>query len=435
MSTREFQDPRTSLGWQRESAQDLIQPHGRIVREFFDVGCSRRLPWSHRPQARQLLQKLDLPDRGGIDAIVVGEAERAFCAGQLTAMIPLFARLGIRVWLPEFDGPFDPDDTTHRVLALQLGAQARREVLRTRFRTLAAMRSQVREQGRYLGGRPPYGYCLVDDGEHPNKAHARWGRRIQRLDPDPRTAGHVRWIFAERLKSRSVAGIARELNETGIACPSGADVNRNQHRHGDVWTEPTVASILANPRYTGYQVWNRQPTDHTSVPAPAPSSGGPSGHEHEYGRLPIQRWGSANDWVVSRVPSHPALVSTEEFIAVQAIHARRPDRHGNRRTYLLASLLKCGLCGRRLDSHWVNNRPGYRCRHGRRTSTHSTGWPYLYVREDEVLALLQQDPDLSQANPTEKALVTALRDHHVVIDCTVQDGRLSIAKTENGPRF
>lgn len=70
------------------------------------------------------------------------------------------------------------------------------------------MQVQVREQGRYLGGRPPYGYRLADAGPHPNAAHAGWGRRLQRLEPDPRTAAHVRWIFAARLARHSVASIA-----------------------------------------------------------------------------------------------------------------------------------------------------------------------------------------------------------------------------------
>lgn len=33
---------------------------------------------------------------------------------------------------------------------------------------------------------------LVDAGPHPNAAHAAWGRRLQRLDPDPVTADTVR---------------------------------------------------------------------------------------------------------------------------------------------------------------------------------------------------------------------------------------------------
>lgn len=57
-----------------------------------------------------------------------------------------------------------------------LGAQAQREVVRTRQRVLAAMRVQAAQQGRFLGGRPPYGYRLVDAGKHPNSRHSQCGR-------------------------------------------------------------------------------------------------------------------------------------------------------------------------------------------------------------------------------------------------------------------
>jgi hypothetical protein len=57
------------------------------------------------------------------------------------------------------------------------------------------MRMQTVEQGRYLGGRPPYGYRLVDAGPHPNRALARRGVRQQRLVPNPSTAPVVKLIF------------------------------------------------------------------------------------------------------------------------------------------------------------------------------------------------------------------------------------------------
>ena len=50
----------------------------------------------------------------------------------------------------------------------------------------------------------------------------------------------------------------------------------------------------------------------------------------------------------------------------------------------------CGLCGRRMDAHWVNGRAGYRCRHGHNSAR--PGSPdrprNLYVREDVLLAEL-----------------------------------------------
>jgi hypothetical protein len=47
---------------------------------------------------------------------------------------------------------------------MALGLQSKREITRTRIRVRTAMAAQTREQGRYLGGRPPYGYRLADAG-------------------------------------------------------------------------------------------------------------------------------------------------------------------------------------------------------------------------------------------------------------------------------
>ena len=196
-STAEFQDPVTSRAWQREMAESVIVGHGVIAGEFFDVGCSRRVPWARRPRAAVLLDQVQEADCG-FDAVVVGEFERAFTDRQFHEVAALLAVHGVAAWLPEVGGPVNLADPDHRVLMQVLAAQSQREVVRSRHRTVAAMTAQTVEQGRFLGGRPPYGYRLVDAGPHPNRAHAAWGRRRQRLDPDPVTARHVQWIFAER---------------------------------------------------------------------------------------------------------------------------------------------------------------------------------------------------------------------------------------------
>jgi hypothetical protein len=60
----------------------------------------------------------------------------------------------------------------HEQLMLALGLQPKREITRIRVRTATA--TQTREQDRYLGAGPPYGYRIADAGPHPNKAHAAW---------------------------------------------------------------------------------------------------------------------------------------------------------------------------------------------------------------------------------------------------------------------
>jgi len=57
------------------------------------------------------------------------------------------------------------------------------------------------------------------------------------------------------------------------------------------------------------------------------------------------------------------------------------------RRYLLAGLLTCGACGRRMESAWSNGKPAYRCRHGHTTA--SAPGPErprnAYVREDCIM--------------------------------------------------
>ena len=60
----------------------------------------------------------------------------------------------------------------------------------------------------------------------------------------------------------------------------------------------TVAAILANPRYTGRQVWNRQPSQAVLVD---PANTG-LGHKQ------VQRWNLPEGWVVSKHPAHAACL-------------------------------------------------------------------------------------------------------------------------------
>lgn len=105
-STVEYQDRSTSRAWQREVAESVVAGKGVIVAEYFDVGCSRRVPWGRRPQAGALLAVLSVADRG-FDAIVVGEYERAFYGEQLAHLASVFHRHGVQIWLPEAGGPVD----------------------------------------------------------------------------------------------------------------------------------------------------------------------------------------------------------------------------------------------------------------------------------------------------------------------------------------
>ena len=125
---------------------------------------------------------------------------------------------------------------------------------------------------------------------------------------------------------------------------------------------------------------------------------------------------------MSKAVTHPALVSEADFVAAQRVRAERAIGDGGRRRYLLRGLLRCGHCGRRMDSHWVHERAGYRCRHGHRsTASRPVDVPHnLYVREDAMLRGLAvritlDDRDAAGATSPQDAL-EFLRSNAMVVE-------------------
>jgi hypothetical protein len=127
--------------------------------------------------------------------------------------------------------------------------------------------------------------------------------------------------------------------------------------------------------------------------------------------------------VISREVAHEALVSEADFVAVQRMSPVAPPHRVVDRQYQLVGLLRCGLCGRRMESCWVHGRAGYRCRHG-----HSSGrvaspqrLANLYLREDVILAQIVErigEDVLGESHPVAwSAVVQALRDRALTVVC------------------
>ena len=188
VSTEDQQDPESSKQWQLHRSRQLIEPAGgTVVAEFFDVGQSRLLPWKRRPEAARLLAALARPDLG-FDAVVIGEPQQAFYGNQFGLTFPVFTHYRIALWVPEVGGPIDPASEAHDLVMTLFGGMSKGERTRIKTRVRTAMSAQAAMQGRFLGGRPPYGYRLADVGPHPNPEKANDGKRLHQLEPDPVTA-------------------------------------------------------------------------------------------------------------------------------------------------------------------------------------------------------------------------------------------------------
>jgi site-specific DNA recombinase len=387
VSTEDQQDPEASRNWQLRRAQALIERHGDVVAEFFDIGESRSIPWKRRPQAAALLTTLKDPARG-FDAVVIGEPQRAFYGNQYGLTFPVFVHYGVQLWVPEVGGAVDPESEAHDLVMSVFGGMSKGERNRLKIRVRAAMKSQAEVEGRFLGGRPPYGYLLVDVGPHPNPAKAADGKRLRQLEADPVTVGIVRRIFIEYANGRGRYAIAEGLNRDGIPCPSAHDPARNRHRSGAGWSKGAVRVILGNPRYIGRQVWNKQRKDEILLDV----------EDVGLGHVTKQRWNEREAWVWSDKVVHEPLIDVELFERVQEIMAARgADRTTRERTktahrYVLRGLLYCDLCGRRMQGQQTRGELYYRCRYANEyaLANHVQHPRNVYLAERELLGPLDQ---------------------------------------------
>ena len=174
------------------------------------------------------------------------------------------------------------------------------------------------------------------------------------LELDPARAPVVRRIYEEYLSGlRGTREIRDLLNSDPERFPP-RDAPDPTKASGH-WSTSSIWEVLHNPKYTGYQVWNRRR------------------RKKDNGTNP------ESEWIWSVEPSHPAVVSMGEWRAVQTraaanVRVRRTPLEPTavpatgRTEYLFRGLVRCGCCGLRM---W-DGRPAsryYRCQPSHQRST------------------------------------------------------------------
>jgi site-specific DNA recombinase len=460
VSTEDAQDPEVSRSWQKRRALDLITPHGGVlVSDYFDVGQSRSLPWKRRPEASRLLADVTGRDRG-FDAVVIGEPARAFYGPQFALTFPVLTHYGVGLWVPEVGGAVDPGSEAHDLVMTLFGGMSKGERARIQMRVRTAMSALAQDTSRYLGGRPPYGYRLVDAGEHPNPAKANLGQRLHRLEPDPVTSPVVERIYRMYADGAGLRYIAQRLTDDGVPSPSQYDPARNRHRDPRGWSHSAIRAILDNPAYAGVRVWGKQEKYEVLVNPDDVAAG----YETR------MRWRDQSDWIAPDRRTHEALVPDDLAQAVRLrIQARRgPGLVCSREStvpYALRGLLFCAACGRRMQgAARVGKRTTrilYRCELGKSRSVPidlSDHPRTVYLREDALTSRLDEwiaslaDPEdlargqevdpvvgagyaalqrqLSEANGKIAALIEALESGVAVEDLTAALHRRSAERDE-----
>lgn len=153
--------------------------------------------------------------------------------------------LGVDIYTVK-DGCISPetdDIMGQMMLALRYG-NAQKSSADTGMRVRDAAMKLV-TQGKFMGGKAPYGYVLQFSGEI-----SKHGRALKHLVIQSEQAEVVRHIYDLSLtKEFGSAKIANELNTDG---------RYRQLAPTDIWKSGTITSILTNPIYCGYTVYNRR---------------------------------------------------------------------------------------------------------------------------------------------------------------------------------
>jgi site-specific DNA recombinase len=340
----------------------------------------------------------------------------------------VFQHYGVQLWVPEVGGAIDPDSEAHDLVMSVFGGMSKGERNRIKIRVRSAMSAQAQVEGRFLGGRPPYGYRLIDVGPHPNPSKAADGKRLKQLEPDPVTGPVVQRIYEEYLAGYGIFAIAQRLTAAGIPSPAAADPARNPHRTRIAWSKGAIRTILTNPRYTGRQVWNKQRKQESLIDV----------DDVGLGHTTRLTWNPASEWVYSDQPAHPALVSPEVFEQVRLrLAARGPGSTKSittrrRRSYALRGLVFCDACGRRMQGTWNHERAHYRCRFPNEYAiANKLDHPLaVYVREEKLVDPL--DRWLSQLFEPERVdqTLAALVDAQPALDTGSAGLRQEIAECD-----
>jgi hypothetical protein len=142
---------------------------------------------------------------------------------------------------------------------------------------------------------------------------------------------------------------------------------------------------LTNPRYTGYQVWNRQRTDEVLLDV----------ENVALGHQATMRWNPADKWLYSEQIAHPPIISRQDFEDAQATLAGRGSKtqhkpHRRQRSYALRGIVLCGVCNRRMSGKWNNDQAYYCCRYPAEYAlANKISHPKtVYLREGDVLPRL-----------------------------------------------
>jgi len=318
---------------------DRARQLGWTTVELIDDDLGRSGGGVSRPGFERLLAAICA---GRVGAVFAIEASRLARNGRDWHTLIEFCGLVGTVIVDE-DGIYDPRHPNDRLLLGMKGTMSELELSLFRQRSQEALKQKARRGELFLGVAAGY---------------VRIGRDRIEKDPDQRVQDALRLVFAKFAELRSVRQVHVWLRDDGIALPVAC--HSAAEGRGIVWRLPlynTVHNILTNPIYAGAYVFGRTMSK-VSV---------------EDGRKRVKRGlrRPQSEWDVLLKDQHEGYITWSEFERNQQVIADNATGKGSATVrgavrggeLLLAGLLRCGHCGRKLYVGYGGKAGRYYC-HG-----------------------------------------------------------------------
>lgn len=348
---------RSAIVYVRQSTADqLANNHESRRRQYSLAERARLLGWNdvividddlgrsgsgvERPGFERLLAAICESRVGAVFAI---EASRLARNGRDWHTLIEFCGL-VGTLIVDEDGTYEPRHPNDRLLLGMKGTMSELELSILRARSLGALKQKARRGELFL---------TVAIG------YVRAGRERIEQDPDLRVREAIGLVFARFAEMQSIRQVHLSLRREKIMLPSV-----DHSRAGDyavVWKLPvynTVHHILTNPVYAGAYVFGRTGSRVTIE----------NGRKHIVRGFRKER----ADWDVLLLDRHVGYLSWAEFERNQRLIADNTNGMGmnargalRKGELILAGLLRCGHCGRKLHVAYsgTNGNTGrYHCR-------------------------------------------------------------------------
>jgi DNA invertase Pin-like site-specific DNA recombinase len=315
-------DESNSIFMQRIMLRDYVREHfpDAKVKEFVDDGYSGTD--FERPGVQELLEKVRNDE---IDCIIVKDLSR-FGRDYIelgSYLEQIFPFMGVR--FISINDKYDSASVFGNVADIDVNFKNLLYDLYSKDLSVKIKASvkAMKEQGNFLGAKPPFGYAKSPDDRH----------KLIIAEDEAEVVRRMFTMYADGLSGNEIAKV---FNSEGVRTPAQFRQEKGFKPKGDIylWQSASMYRMLRNRTYLGDLVQGTYTNERLHV---------------------SKRVNDPEKWIITK-NHHEAIIDKELFDRVQERLEHKKCLRKKKDMYLLVGRVKCGCCGRNLRH--VGKEPG-----------------------------------------------------------------------------